>query len=126
MGVCHHLVFFQGILKALDLSFVELVCMSLQKHPQGYFELQVKLIQDSKIKMIKNLNSITYIKIFTSILITIVNSNSSSTNSDVKSNSEISWLERHLRSILLNHHLSFKESTLWCTRINLFWFCNQN
>ena len=124
MGVCHHLIFFQGILKALDLSFVELVCKIVQMHPLGCFELLVKLDQDSKIKMIKNLNSITYFKIFTSILITIVNSNSSSANSDVESDSEISWFKWHLGSILLNYHLSLKESTLWCTRINLFWFSN--
>ena len=123
----HHRVSFRGILKVLGLFFVELVCRNLRMHLLDWFKRLVEVIPSSKLnEMFKRLKSITYLKVFTRILIAIVNSNCTSTDSNVKSDSEIRWFEWHLRSILLDDHLSLKESTLWCTRIYLFWFCDQN
>jgi hypothetical protein len=44
----HHQVFFQGILKVLGLSFMELVFMNERKNPLGDFVLQLKDSQGSK------------------------------------------------------------------------------
>ena len=123
----HHQVFSQGILKVLGPSFVELVFVIERMHPLGNFELQLVVSQRSKsnnvLVVIKN---VTYCKEFSGILITVVNSNSSAADSNIESNSEIFWLEWHIRTILLDDHLSFKESTLRCTRIDLLWFCNED
>ena len=75
-----------------------------------------------KIKRVK----ITYNKEFSSILIAVINSYSSTANSNIKTNLEVSWLKRHIRSILLNNYLSLQESTLWCSWVYLFWFGDQD
>ena len=123
----HHQVFSQGILIVLGLSFMELVFVNERRNPLGSFVLQLKVSQGSKsynvLVVIKN---VTYFKEFSGILIAVVNSNCSSADSNIESNSKVFWLEWHIRAILLDYHLSIKESTLWCSRIDLLWFCDED
>jgi hypothetical protein len=49
---------------------------------------------------------------FSSVGISVVDSDGTAADTDVETDSEVSWLERHLGSILSEYHLSLKESTL--------------
>ena len=68
----------------------------------------------------------TYIKECSSVIVCIVDSDCSSANTNIKANSEVSWLEWHVGSILLNNYLSLQEGSLWGTTVDLLWFGNQN
>ena len=118
----HHQVFSQGILKVLGPSFVGLVFVNERKHPLGNFVLQLVVSQCSKsdnvLVVIKN---VTYCKEFSGILITVVNSNLTATKSDVKADSEVSWLEWHLGSVTSEDHLSLEEGSLWGSTVGLRW-----
>ena len=72
------------------------------------------------------MDQITYRKVFSSVLISIVYPNISSTNTNIESDSKVFRLEWHIRSILLVDNLSFEESTLWCSTVNLLWFSDQD
>ena len=72
------------------------------------------------------MEAFTYCEEFSSILITIVDSNGSSTDSDVETNLEVQWLEWHIWSVLLNDYLSLEEGTLWGSRVDLFWLGDQD
>lgn len=58
--------------------------------------------------------------------ITIINADGSSADSEIEANSEVSGLEWHLASVLLEHHLSFQEWSLHSTTVHFFWFGNDN
>jgi hypothetical protein len=75
---------------------------------------------------IKNRKFVTYLEEFSSVLINIINSNRSTADTDIKTDSEVGWLEWHLGSVLLDDHLSIEESALWCSRVDLLWFSDQN
>ena len=60
---------------------------------------------------------ITYIIELSCIVITVVDTDLSSINSNINSNTKIVWHERTLRAILLEDHLSLQESSLWGTRV---------
>ncbi len=64
---------------------------------------------------------VTYLEIFSRILIAIINSNCSTTDSDVEADSEISWFERHAGTILLDDQLSIEEMPLGCSRVDHLW-----
>ena len=64
-------------------------------------------------------SSLTYLKEFTSVHVAVVDPDGSTTNSNVKTNTEVSWLEWHITSVLLQHHLAIEEGTLHGTSINL-------
>lgn len=66
------------------------------------------------------------IKEFSSVLVTISYSNGSTADSDVQTNSKVSWLEWHLRSVLLDNHLSIEELTLWGSTVDLLWLDNHD
>ena len=68
----------------------------------------------------------TYVEELSSIGIAVIHSNASAANSNIKSNSEISWLKWHLTSVLLDNHLSLEESTLWSSTVRHLWFSNHN
>jgi len=55
----------------------------------------------------------------TSVLISIVDSNATAIDSNIKTNTEVLRQEWLLRSVWLEDHLSLEESTLRGTRINL-------
>jgi len=63
---------------------------------------------------------------FSGIDISVIDSNSSSADSDIKSYSEVSWLEWHFGAVLLQNHLSAKECSLWSSTVGHFWFSNKN
>jgi len=64
---------------------------------------------------------VTYIEIFSGILIAIINSNSSAADSNVEADSEISWIEWHAGAILLDHKLSIEEMSLGSSRVYHLW-----
>ena len=68
----------------------------------------------------------TYIKEFFRILITIIYSYRSSTYTNIKPNSKISWFKWHSRTILFNNNISFEECALWCSTIDHLWLSNHN
>ena len=68
----------------------------------------------------------TYLEELTSVLVAVVNANGASAETEVKADSEISWLKWHLGSVLLDHHLSLQEDTLRSTRIGLLWLNELN
>jgi len=72
------------------------------------------------------LGTLYIIKEFSTVLIAIINSNGSSADSNVKTNSEVLWLERHIWAILLDDHLSLQEGSLWGTTIDLLWLRDQD
>jgi len=57
-------------------------------------------------------NQNTYIEELSGILVAVVDSNGSSADAHIEADSEVSWLEWHLASVLLDDHLSLEESTL--------------
>jgi len=63
---------------------------------------------------------------FSGILISVIDSNSSSANSDIESYAEIFWLEWHFWAVLLQNHLPVKECSLWSSTVDHFWFCDEN
>ena len=65
---------------------------------------------------------ITYIIELSCIVIAVVDTDLSSVNSNINSNTKIGWHERTLRAILLKDHLSLKECTLWGSRVSDFRF----
>ena len=60
---------------------------------------------------------ITYIIELSCIVVAVVDTDLSSVNSNVNSNTKIVWHERTLRAVLLEDHLSFQERSLWGTRV---------
>ena len=48
----------------------------------------------------------TYLEEFSCVFVAIVDPDGSTTNSDIKTDSEVSWLEWHISSILLQNHLT--------------------
>jgi len=73
-----------------------------------------------------DLFSSTIDKEFSSVLIAIINSNCSSTDSNIKTNLEIKWLEWHIWTVLFNNYLSLQEAALWSSRVDLFWFWDED
>jgi len=63
---------------------------------------------------------------FSGIDISVIDSNSSSADSDIEAYSEIFWLEWHFGTILLQNHLPVKECSLWSSTVDHFWFCDEN
>ena len=59
-------------------------------------------------------------------MISIVDSNATTVDSNVKTNTEILRHKWFLRSVRLEDHLSLEESTLWGTRINLLGLSDHN
>ena len=55
------------------------------------------------------------------VLVTIIDSDHSSTKFKIHANSEVFWLPRHLGSIVLQDHLSLKEGALRSARVDLLW-----
>jgi len=117
--------------------------MNQGMHHLGILDLRLGIIQDSKYHKIKINNqlqnksnfiqgfknlvlNLTYVEKFSGIRISIIDSNSSSADSNIKSNTEVSWFKWHVRSILLDNHLSLEESTLWGSTIDLFRFGYHN
>lgn len=141
-----HQVFSRGIQEVLGLSLVGLVCMRRRSCLLERFMLLVIIHQYSRrkekicyatvtklnlkwrfIKRNKTQHEFnTYTKEFSCILIAVINSYRSAANSNIKTNLEVSWLEWHIWSVLLNDYLSLQECTLWCSWVYLFWFCNQD
>jgi hypothetical protein len=63
---------------------------------------------------------------FSGVLVTIINSDRPSADTNVKTNLEISGLEWLLRAVLLNDDLSFKEGSLGSSGVNLLGFGDHN
>ena len=68
----------------------------------------------------------TYLEEFSSILITVINSNGSAADTNVEAYSEIGWLKWHAGAILFDHKLSFEESTLWSSTVDHLGLSNHN
>ena len=68
----------------------------------------------------------TYLEEFSGILITVINSNGSTADTNVEANSEISGFKWHTGAILFDDELSLKESTLWSSTINHLGLSNHN
>lgn len=68
----------------------------------------------------------TYLEELASVLITIVETDLAAENANINSNTEILWHEWRTRAILLKNNLTLKESTLWNTRVNLFWLSDHD
>lgn len=58
--------------------------------------------------------AVTYVEIFSGVLITVVDSNGPAADAHVEADAEVSWLERHAGSVLLDDHLSVQELALGC------------
>lgn len=69
---------------------------------------------------------VTYIEKLSGVLITIVNSDCSSIDTNVKANSEIGRQQWSFRAILLENHLPFQKYSLGCSTVHLSWFTNHN
>ena len=72
------------------------------------------------------MDQITYRKVFSSVLISIVYPNVSSAYTNIKSNSKVFRLEWHVWSILFVDNLSLEESSLWGSTVDLLWFSDQD
>ena len=106
--------------------------------PQFYIEKRIELVSSYgksnlnfhvlliKIKHRQKWWLLTYNKEFSGVLITIVDSNGSSTDADIKSDLEVQWLEWHIWTVLLNDYLSLQETALWSSWVDLFWLTNQD
>ena len=68
----------------------------------------------------------TYLEELTSVLISIVYTDGSTAETNIKSDSEISGLEWHVTSVLLKDHLPLEEGTLHSTSIDNLGFSYQN
>lgn len=68
----------------------------------------------------------TYLEEFSGILIAVENSDGSSENADIKTNSEVSWEEWGVGAVLLEHHLSLEEKTLRSSTVGLLRLINHN
>ena len=68
----------------------------------------------------------TYSEEFTSILIAVVDPDGPTADTEIKTDSEVSWLEWHLRSVLLQDHLAVKEGSLHGACIDLLWFNHED
>ena len=94
--------------------------------------LQLEIVRDSineKMKLTKCQKkgvTETYIEKFPGVFVSIIDSNSSSANSDIKTNSEVGWLEWHFGAVLLQYHLPVKEGSLRSSTVDHLWFCYQN
>lgn len=62
----------------------------------------------------------------TSVLISVINSNTSAIDANVETDTEILGHERLLGSIWLEHHLSLQEGTLRSTRVDLLGLSDHN
>ena len=69
---------------------------------------------------------ITYIIELSCIVIAVVDTDLSSVNSNINSDTKIGWHERTLRAVLLEDHLSLKECSLWGTRVSDLRFSEHN
>lgn len=68
----------------------------------------------------------TYLEESPRVFVSIIDANGSATESDIKANSEVGWLEWHLASVLLEDHLSLQEGSLHCSTVDFLWFGDQN
>ena len=69
---------------------------------------------------------ITYFIELSCVVVTVINTDLSSINTDIDTYAEVLWHEWALRAILLEDHLSLKESTLRCARVYDLWFCQHD
>ena len=69
---------------------------------------------------------LTYFEEFTSILIAVVDPDRPAANTEIKTDSEVSWLEWHLSAILLQDHLAVKEGALHGACIDLLWLNHED
>jgi len=63
---------------------------------------------------------------FSGIFIAVINSNRSTTDSNVEANGKVLWLEWHLGSVLLEDHLPLEESALWCSTVDHLWLSDHD
>ena len=61
----------------------------------------------------------TYIEEFSSVLVTVIDSDAAAENANVKANSEVSGEHGESRAILLQDHLSLKENALRGSAVHL-------
>lgn len=72
------------------------------------------------------LNLVDVCEKLSGVLVGVIDPDGPAADANIKAHSEIGWLERHLRSILLDDHLPFKESSLWGTTVYLLWLGDHN
>ena len=68
----------------------------------------------------------TYLEEFSCVFVAIVDPYGSTTNTDIEADSEVSWLERHLRAVLLQDHLAVEEGALHRACIHLLWLDHED
>jgi len=68
----------------------------------------------------------TYLEELAGVLVSIVQSNASSADLMVLTDSEVLRLEGHLGTVLFDNHLSLQESTLGSSRVNNLGFSDHN
>ena len=68
----------------------------------------------------------TYLEELPSVAVAIVDANGPAAQSEVKAYSEVGWLERHVRTVLLQDHLSLEESTLHGATVDHFGLYDQD
>ena len=68
----------------------------------------------------------TYFEELPSVAVAIVDANGPAAQSEVKAYSEVGWLERHVRTVLLQDHLSLEESTLHGATVDHFGLYDQD
>ena len=61
----------------------------------------------------------TYLKELSGIIIAVIYSDGPAANTNIKSDSEVSWLEWHVGSILLQDHLALEEGALHGSAVDL-------
>jgi hypothetical protein len=57
-------------------------------------------------------DEVTYVKELASVLVTVVDTDASSKDADIKANAEIGWEHWKARTVLLKDHLALKEHAL--------------
>jgi hypothetical protein len=71
-------------------------------------------------------NEVTYSEELTSVLVSIVYSDTSAVDAHIETDSEVSWEEWLSRTILFQNHLSLQENTLWGATVGLFWLVDHD
>ena len=69
---------------------------------------------------------LTYAEERSGVLVSVVDTNRSAAESDVKADSEVIWLEGHVGAVLLEDHLSLEEGTLHCSTVDHLGLDDQN
>ena len=69
---------------------------------------------------------LTYLKEFTSVLIAVVDPDGPAANSEVETDSEVSWLEWHFTTVLLQYHLAIEEGALHGAAVHLLWLDHED